>query len=334
MAESLLRQRCVLREAIALVFATLLVVQTGVTLAQQKYPAKPVRVIYPSAAGSTGDVRTRVLADRLSQRLGQRFVVENKPGANTTIGTALAAAAPADGYTLLSTFTPTFSIGPILYKNAGYDAIRSFTPIGMYSRASPFLVVDRALPVANLKDFVALAKATPGSITVAHGGIGGTNHLPAALFARAAGIDLLYVGYKSEALAMPEVIGGQVSALFAYTAVAVPQIKAGRVRALAVAGKVRNEAVPDIPTFIESGYPDFTFEGNMLLLAPAGVPREIITLLSREIAAILEEPEVLRIYETTGSKPVYGTPEGTAALIQREMEVNGALLRELGISLD
>jgi tripartite-type tricarboxylate transporter receptor subunit TctC len=320
--------------AVGLVLALLVAGHSEPVAAQQKYPVKPVRVIYPSAAGSTGDVRTRVLADRLSQRLGQRFVVENKPGANTTIGTALAATAPADGYTLLSTFTPTFSIGPMLYKNAGYDALRSFTPIGMYSRASPFLVVDPALPVANLRDFVALAKAKPGAITVAHGGIGGTNHLPAALFARAAGIDFLYVGYKSEALAMPEVIGGQVNALFAYTAVAVPQIKAGKVRALAVAGKTRNEAVPDIPTFIESGYPGFTFEGNMLLLVPAGAPREIVTLLSHEIAAILEEPEVMRIYETTGSKPVYGTPEDTAALIQREMEVNGALLRELGISLE
>jgi tripartite-type tricarboxylate transporter receptor subunit TctC len=322
------------RRALAVGLVLLLAFQIEPVGAQQKYPAKPVRVIYPSAAGSTGDVRTRVLADRLSQRLGQRFVVENKPGATTTIGTALVAAAPADGYTLLSTFTPAFPVGPILYKNAGYDPVTSFTPIGMFARASPFLIVNTSFPMTTLKDFVALAKAKPGSLTIAHAGVGSAMHLPAALFTRASGIDVLFVAYKSDAHALPELIGGQVDALFAYTAVAVPQIKAGKVRALAVASRQRNNAVPDLPTFIESGYPGFVFEASMLLLAPAGVSEDIVALLNREIAAILKEPEVLKIYETTGSNPVHGSPEDAAALIRREIEVNGGVIKDLGIVLE
>jgi tripartite-type tricarboxylate transporter receptor subunit TctC len=260
--------------------------------------------------------------------------VENKPGASTTIGTALAAAAPPDGYTLLSTFTPSFPIGHILNKAAAYDPVRSFRPIGMFARGSPFLIVNPSLPVSTVKDFVALAKSKPGAVSLAHGGAGSATHFPAELFRRAAGIDILFVAYKGDSATIPDLIGGQISASFAYTAVAVPQIKAGKVRALAVAGTHRNDAVPDVPTFEEAGYPGFHFEGTMLLLGPAGLPQDIVTLLNREISSILKEPDVRAIYEKTGSNPVSGTPDDAAALIKQEMEVNGGLVRELGIVLE
>ncbi|MGH8677437.1 MAG: Bug family tripartite tricarboxylate transporter substrate binding protein, partial [Burkholderiales bacterium] len=246
----------------------------SLTALAQNYPAHSVRIIFPGLAGSTGDTRTRVLAERLSARLGQRFVVENKPGAGTTIGTALVESAKPDGYTLLSTFTPAFPVGPLLYKTARYDPVKSFTPIGMFSRGAPFLVVHPSSPANNLKEFVALAKATPGAMSVAHGGVGGANHLPAELLSRAAGIEFLHVQYKGESQAIADVIGGQVSAIFAYTAVAVPQIQAGKVRALAVAGAQRNSAVPQVPTVAESGYPGFEFYGTMLLLGPIGLPKD------------------------------------------------------------
>ncbi|HKQ24649.1 MAG TPA: tripartite tricarboxylate transporter substrate binding protein [Burkholderiales bacterium] len=319
---------------LAIVLALLLVSHSGFIAAQQKYPTKPVRIIYPSATGSTGEVRTRVLADKLSQRLGQRFIVESKPGASTTIGTALVAAAPPDGYTLLSTFTPAFPIGPQLYKTAGYDPVASFTPIGMFSRGSPFLIVSPSLPAKTLNEFVALAKAKPGAITVAHGGVGVANHLPAVLFFRAAGIQVLFVPYKGESAALPDLMSGQVDALFSYTAVAVPQIKAGKVRALAFAGFERNHAVPEIPTFPEAGFPGFHFDATMLLLGPAGLPREIVALLNREIASILQEPDVRATYESTGSNPVLGSPEDLGALIKREVEINGGLVKELGMVLE
>jgi len=247
-------------DLVAIVLVLLFTSHSGFIAGQQKYPTKPVRIIYPSATGSTGEVRTRVLADKLSQRLGQ--------------------------------------------------------------------------PAKTLKEFVALAKAKPGAITVAHGGVGVANHLPAALFFRTAGIQVLLVPYKGESAALPDLMGGQVDALFSYSAVAVPQIKAGKVRALAFAGVERNHAVPEVLTFPEAGFPGFHFDATMLLLGPAGLPKDIVALLNREIALILQEPDVRATYATTGSNPVLGSPEDLAALIKLEMEINGGLVKELGIVLE
>lgn len=302
--------------------------------AEPNYPTKPVRIVCPAVAGSTADVRTRLLAERLSGRLGQRFVVENKPGAGATLGTVLVADAKPDGYTLLASFTPNFPIGPILYKAARYDPVTSFTPIAMFSQGSPFLIVHPSSPARTLKEFVALAKEKPGALSVGHSGLGGPAHLPAELFRRSAGIEVLYVSYKSEAHALPDLIGGQISAMFAYTAIAVPQIKAGNVRALAVAGAERNGALPNVPTIAESGYPGFEFHGTMLLLGPAGLRTDIVTLLNREVASVLEEPKVRASYQSTGAEPVFGSPQQVADLIKRELNTNGALVKELGISLE
>lgn len=299
--------------------------------ADGSYPTRPVHIIVPLAAGTSGDVRVRLLADKLSTRLGQRFVVENKPGAGNMIGTALVAAAKPDGYTLLAASTPAFAIAPTVYGNAGYDPEKSFTPIGIFGRASPLLIVHPSLPATSLKEFVALAKAKPGTISIAHSGLGAAAHLPAELFRRAAGIDFVYVPYKSESLALPDVLGGQVSGMFAYTAAGVPQIKAGKVRALAVASNVRNAALPDVPTFAEEGYPEVEFHASLLLLAPAGVPKDVLTIVYREVVAIFREPQVRSSYAATGADPITGSPEEAAALIRRELEINGALAKELHI---
>ena len=320
--------------ALATTACVLLAVSNCLIAADPNYPSQSVRIIFPGSAGSTGDARTRVLADRLSARLGQRFMVDNKPGGGTTIGTNIVSGAKPDGYTLLATFTPAFPVGPILYRSAQYDVVRSFTPIAMFSRGSPFLVVHPSVPARSLEEFVALAKAKPGTLTVAHGGIGGANHLPAELFSRAADIRFLFVPYKGETQAMTDVIGGQVSAMFAYTALAVPQIQAGKVRALAVAGTSRNASVPLVPTVAESGYAGFEFHGIMLLLGPAALPRDIVRILNKEIQSILQEPEVRATYEATGADPVFGSPEEVAALIRREIEINGMMVKQLGVTLE
>jgi tripartite-type tricarboxylate transporter receptor subunit TctC len=314
--------------------ATAMVLAGPLAAAEPAWPTQPVRIIFPASAGSTGDSRTRVLADRLSARLGQRFLVENRPGAGTTIGTMAVLAAKPDGYTLLSTFTPAFPTGPLLYKGATYDPVKSFAPVSMFSSGSPFLVVHPSVPASTLKEFVQLAKQKPGALAIGHGGIGGANHLPAELFRRAAGLDFLFVPYKGETQAMADVIGGQLTGMFAYTALAVPHIQAGKVKALAVASRVRNPSLPDLPTVAESGYPGFEFHGIMLLLAPAGTPRHVIDILNREVQAILKEPEVRASYAASGADPLSGTPEETAALIRRELEVNGGIVREFGLSLD
>ncbi|HVY06958.1 MAG TPA: tripartite tricarboxylate transporter substrate binding protein [Burkholderiales bacterium] len=302
--------------------------------AETTYPLQPVRIIFPGSAGSSGDARLRVLADRLSTRLGQRFNVENKPGAGTTLGTMTVAAAKPDGYTLLATYTPAFPTGPMLYPEAGYDPIKSFVPIAMFSRGAPLLVINPSIHANTLKEFVALAKAHPGQFTLSHGGLGGANHLPAQMFGAAAGAEFLYVPYKGETQAMMDVIGGQVSGMFAYTAIAVPFIQAGKVKGLAVASAHRNASVPQVPTVAESGFAGFEFYGTMLLLGPAGMPKAIVATLNREIGAILQEHDVRTTYEASGADPVFGTPEETAALIRRETDANGALLRKLGITAE
>jgi tripartite-type tricarboxylate transporter receptor subunit TctC len=299
--------------------------------AEDIYPSKPVRIIYPSGAGTSGDARTRLLAEKLSARLGQRFVVENKPGAATTLGTKLVANAKPDGYVLLATFTPAFPLGPVLYKDAGYDPVASFEPIAMFAQGSPFLVVHPSVQANTVKELVALAKAKPGSVTFAHAGVGNATHLPAELFRRAAGIDLLYVPYKSEADAVLDVLSGQVSGGFFYTAVAVPQIKAGKLRGLAVARPERNPALPEVPTIAEAGYPGCEFHGTVLLLGPAGLPDKVASLLNKEVAAIMQDDTVRSIYASTGADPVYGTLDQVRALLARETEFDLALVKALNL---
>jgi tripartite-type tricarboxylate transporter receptor subunit TctC len=300
--------------------------------ADAPYPSQPVRVIFPGSAGSSGDARIRMLAEKLSARLGQRFTIENRPGAGSTMGTMVAAAAKPDGYTLLATYTPAFPTGPMLYEGARYDAIKSFAPIAMFSRGAPFLVVHPSVPANTLKEFVALAKAKPGELTLAHGGVGGANHLPAQMFAAAAGADFLFVPYKGETQAMMDVIGGQVTGMFAYTGIAVPFIQSGKVKALAVGGAIRNPSLPNVPTVAESGFPGLEFYGTMMLVGPAGLPKQIIERLNREIGGILQESDVRAFYEASGADPVFGSPAETAALIKREIDSNGALIRRLGVT--
>jgi tripartite-type tricarboxylate transporter receptor subunit TctC len=296
------------------------------------YPSRPVRIIYPSGAGTSGDARARLIAEKLSARLGQRFVVENKPGAATTLGTRMVANAKPDGYVLLATFTPAFPVGPLLYRDAGYDPVDSFTPIAMFARGSPFLVVHPAVPARTVKELVALAKANRGTLTFAHAGLGNATHLPAELFRRNASIDLLYISYKSEADALVDVLSGQVSAGFFYTAVAVPQIKAGKLRALAVARMERNPAAPDVPTMTESGYPGCEFRATMYLLGPAGVPDSVVSRLNAEISAVMQMSEVRSQYAATGAEPVHGTLAEVRSLLEHETEVNVSLLRALNVN--
>jgi tripartite-type tricarboxylate transporter receptor subunit TctC len=308
-----------------------LLTTAGAAVADDAYPSKPVRVIYPSGAGTSGDARTRLIAEKLATRLGQRFVVENRPGAATTLGTRLAAAAKPDGYVLLATFTPAFPVGPLLYREAGYDPKTSFTPVAMFAQGSPFLVVHPSVPAKTAKELVALATARPGTISVTHAGPGNATHLPAELFRRAAGIELLYVPYKSEADALLDVLSGQVLAGFFYTAVAVPQIKAGKVRALAVARAARNPAVPDVPTMAEAGYPGCEFTATMYLLGPAGMPARVAAILNREISVIMQDAAVRSQYAATGAEPVHGTLDEVQTLLARETEMNASLVRALEI---
>lgn len=298
-----------------------------------EYPNGTVRVIYPSTAGSSGDVRVRKLAEILSGKLGARFVVENKPGAAGAIGSAYVAKAAPDGYTLLAAFS-NFVTTPVLVKNPGYDPLRDFVPVASLVVASPVLVVNPALPVRTVQELIALARAKPGTISLANGGLGGANHLPAVLFERAAGIQLLHIPYKGEGQALPDVLGGQVSGMFMYMLTAFPQIRAGKLRPLAVAMRKRNPALPEVPTMEEAGIAGSEFRTWLGVLAPAGTPRSVVESLNREMSAAMHLPEIEAEAAAIGTEVYTQSAEEFGVVIKQDVDRYGKVIKELNISLE
>lgn len=287
----------------------------------ERWPQKPVHVIIPSVAGSALDTTARLIGGKVAARLHQPFLVHNQPGAGATLATNFVAAAAPDGHTLLMTVTPIFPLGPLLFKSARYDAVTSFAPIATIGRASPFLVIHPGSPAMTIGEWVRLAASRPGELSIATGSPGGPTHLPTALFERASGARLLHVQYKDPAQALPEVIGGQVDAMFGYAVNVVPSIKNGRLRALAYAGARRNNALPDVPTFAESGLAGCEFNVDVILLGPAGLPDGIVTLLNREVALALQDAEVVALNQSVGGELVIATPAEVASTITRELRI-------------
>lgn len=295
------------------------------------YPNRPVRIIVPFGAGSSPDARARVLADSLSSQMGQRFIVENRAGAGTTLGSTAVAETRADGYTLLATLSPALQTGPLLYRSARYNALTSFTPVGSFSRASPFLVVSATQALRTVQDLIALAGATHGGLPMAYSGPGGVTHLPAELLRQTAGAEFLYVPYKSEVDSLQDLLAHRVVAAHYYGALAVPQVQAGRLRALAHAGAQRSSALPDVPTLAEAGFPGVEFQVVMLLLGPAGLPEEIVDRLSKALQVATQDAGLQSQFELTGSQTVFATPGQTAAALRRDAAMAGQLIRQLRI---
>lgn len=293
------------------------------------YPNRPVRLVVPLSAGSSPDMRARALAERLSGELGQRFIIENRPGAGTTLGSAVVADAPADGYTLLVTLSPALQTGPMLYRSARYDALASFTPLGSVSRTAPFLVVNAAHPAQTVKDLVELSRITPGGLPIAYSGPGGVTHLPAELLRQASGAEFLYVPYKSEVDSQQDLVGQRIAAAHYYGPLAVPQVRAGRLRALAYAGAQRNTALPDVPTYAEAGYPGVEFQVLLMLLGPAGMPAAIVERLGQALRKATQDAGLQAQFELSGSQAVFGTAEQTQAAIRRDAATAGRLITQL-----
>ena len=296
------------------------------------YPSRPVRLIVPLGAGSSPDVRVRALAERLSALLGQRFFVENRPGAGTTLGNAAVAEAHPDGYTLLAALAPALQTGPMLYRSARYDPVTSFTPIGIFSRASPFLVVSAAAPARGVAGLLEQASQRPGGLLVAFSGPGGVSHLPAEMLRSAAGATFLYVPYKSEIDSMADLIAQRVDASFQFGAIAVPQVQAGRLRALAYAGAARSGSLPDVPTLEELGFQGLEFHVLLLLLGPAGLPGEVVARLGAALRAATLDASLQQQFERTGSQLVFGDAEQTALAIRADAAQAGKLVRQLRIA--
>jgi tripartite-type tricarboxylate transporter receptor subunit TctC len=283
----------------------------------QSYPTKPVRVI-TAGAGTFPDIVTRQLTQRLSEAWGQAIVVENRPAAGLTIGTAIAARATPDGYTLVMSDRSALAIAPSLYKNLSYDPAKDLAPITLVASAPLALAVHPGIPAANLREFIGYAIQRAGAINYASAGPGTAPHIAGELFKHLAGIDMLCVHYKGGAAAVTAVVGGEAQVVFSSIATLLQHVQAGRLKAYAIAGSKRFAGAPDIPTAQEAGLPGLEAEQWIGMLAPARTPVALIDRLNREINDILRTPLIRATLLTQGAEPVPSTPQEFSAFIENE----------------
>ena len=299
----------------------------------QDYPNRPIKVIVPFSPGGAVDGPMRVIAQELSKRLGQQVVVENRPGAGATIGTEAVAKSAPDGYTLLLA-SQTNAISASLYKNLTYDPIEDFAPISLLGREPGVVVVNPSVPAKTLAEFVSYVKANPGKVDYASSGNGSGQHLFAALLAMRAGLKMNHVPYRGSGQATADLLGGQVQMAIPGTAGMVGHIRNGKLRPLAVTGATRSPQLPDVPTMIESGYPDFEAYVWMGLLAPKGTPQAIIDRLYREVVAALASPEVKSHMATAGIEAVGSTPAEFGTFFRRERDLWAKVVKDTGAKID
>jgi len=298
------------------------------------WPTRPIRVVVPYATGGPSDVLVRLVAPRLSERLGQPVIVENRPGASGNIGTDFVAKSAPDGYTLVIG-TNTTAANATLYRNMPFDILTAFAPITTLFRDGNILVVPASFPAKSVAELVALARAKPGTLTYASSGNGTSTHLAGVLLSQAAAVDVVHVPYKGIAAGITDVIGGQVSMMFTSIAIVSPQIRAGTVRALAVTRDRRLPGFPDLPTMSEAGYPGFELtNGWGGLWAPAGTPPAIVRRLHDEIVAILRTPEVRAAFESRSVDPGGDTPEEFQRAIRDDVAKLAIIVRASGATLD
>lgn len=295
------------------------------------FPTKPIRLIVPHAPGGNSDTFGRILAQKLSEKIGQQVVVENKPGAGGTVGSALVSKAAPDGYTLVVADNGTHAIAPALYgAKLPYDVFKDFTPITLAATFPTVIMIHPSVPAQNATEFVALAKSQPGKLTYSSAGTGNGSHLTIELFRTAAGgLDMLHVPYKGGAPAVQALLAGEVQMTAVSVNTALPQITSGKVRALGVASMKRSPALPDVPTFAESGIP---FEGDswLAIMGPPGIPANVAATLNREIAATLREPETQERLAKIGLVVVASPQSGLTELLQRDVPKWGKAVKDSG----
>jgi len=294
------------------------------------YPTKPIRLVVAFPAGSSSDVVGRMLAQKMAEQMGEQVIADNRPGAGGNLGLAFAAKSPPDGYTI-AIATASIAVSPSLYANPGYDAQKDLAPVARLTSIPNIMLVHPSVPAKTLRQFIDLAKSQPGKLNFGTGGAGTTNHLANELLMHLVKIKMVHVPYKGVTQAMTAMMGGEVDEVVMPVTTAIPQMRAGKVRALAVLTEQRVPAVPDVPTGIEAGVPGFTMPLWYGMFAPAATPRNLIQRLNRELVKVLESPDIKERLAAMGVEPWPGTPEQLGELLRLDIGRYGTIVRAAGL---
>jgi tripartite-type tricarboxylate transporter receptor subunit TctC len=298
------------------------------------FPKRPLRLVVPYPPGGSTDIVGRVVAMKLSEALGQQVLVDNRPGAGGNLGTDFVAKAPADGYTLLISSVTTLAIGASLYAKLPYDVNRDLEPVALVGSVPFVLLANASLPVKSVRELVALARERPGTLNFGSAGIGTSAHFAGELFKSLAAIDIVHVPYKGNAPAIADLIGGQIQLMFDFLPSAVPFIRSGKVKALAITPVRRSPSLPEVPTIAESGVPAYDMLSYFGVLVPAKTPAAIVARLNAEINKISTLPDVKERYAREGVDPISETPEGFRAYLQTEITKWAKVVKDTGVRAD
>jgi tripartite-type tricarboxylate transporter receptor subunit TctC len=302
--------------------------------AQEAWPNKPIRLIVPFTPGGVTDTSGRLIAEQLGRRLGQQVIVDNKPGASGNIGTSLVKTAAPDGYTLLLGFDGTMVINPHVFAKTGFDTLKDFAPVGKIGNATLILVAHPEVPAKTLAEVIALSKARADGLSYGTSGTGGTPHIAGELFKMRSGANLTHIPYKGGGQAMTDVLGGNIPLVYTAVAGAHGHVKSGKLRAIAVSGAQRSSALPDVPTFIESGVPDFVVDSWVGLLAPAQTPAAIVKQLNTELNAVLNDPAVREKLRIMGIEASPGSAQQFGDEMRRDLARYEQVVKAAGIRID
>ncbi|WP_198087853.1 tripartite tricarboxylate transporter substrate binding protein [Variovorax sp. E3] len=316
-----------------LAFAAGFALTATAACAQPAFPAKPVKLVVPYAAGGSADIAARLIAADWGKALGQTVFIENKAGASGNIGVDAVAKAAPDGYTV-GLQTVSLAINPALYAAMPYDTLKDLAPVGMVASSQHVLVVNNELPAKNVKELLALAKAQPGKLNYGSAGSGSTFHMAAELFRSVGGVDIQHVPYRGGGPALVDTIGGQVNMSFPVLSAAQQQVKAGKLRALGVTGAKRSALMPDVPTIAEAGLPGYRFETWFMVIAPAATPKAVVDKLNATLNATLNAPAVRDRMNREAFEPTPSTPEQARARLASELPLWAKLAKDQGIKVD
>ena len=327
-------RRLVLAGLLALSAGTGPVAAQTSAAASDGFPNRPIRLIVPFATGGVTDTSGRVIAEALGKRLGQQVVVDNRPGASGNIGTSAVVTAAPDGYTLLLAFDGTMVINPHVFAKVPFDTLKDFSPIGRIGDAVLILVAHPGVKASTLQEVIALSKATPGGLSYGTSGIGGTPHIAGELLNQRTGAQLQHVPYKGGGQAITDAIGGSIPLVYTAVAGAQAHVKGGRLKAIAVSSTTRSSSLPDVPTFIEAGVPDFVSSSWVGILAPARTPAAIVRRLNTELNAVLADPAIRERLAVLGIDPSPGTPEQFLEDMRRDLAKYGPVVKAAGIKVE